>query len=418
MPKGQSAKPNCKRCSEEPNPYIPQDTLSSLYKEYYKESPETYSDKLLEITNDGLKRFIESEAPWNHLFDDEAREYSRSEDCEASVLSKLLFFNLFSIMRDFALDRESIVLNKRFDFETHCSGGEAKYGQFLPGGEGQQGEILSFHFDIMSNPNCARSSYRIGTMAKDNGAVPLSFRDVYHTIGNFAPLPWWIPNPPGFKAKYENLQAIHNGFAEWWDVLLLYLQQNMPKHSMSFRDYLILTCQFFYVDMDLCEKRTKEEEDACQRLRKLQTGKGWASEIDSGKFDWNTVDWEDLVSNLSSILGRMDDVDIPILSLMDAVPDSEKASYQGGFPRRWDAGFVRGPDFFLSSTKAVKKEKENKLARNDIWRTTWSSHRWHKDAGTEEVKETDQLIRRLIEARGRCIIGLLRGCKTLPSMKA
>ena len=69
---------------------------------------------------------------------------------------------------------------------------------------------------------------------------------LYHTIGNFTPVPW-----PIMKYGSINMQDIHKGLDERWDLFLKLCQSEwtyFKKYSIyiDFQSYIKLTCQEIY----------------------------------------------------------------------------------------------------------------------------------------------------------------------------
>lgn len=70
--------------------------------------------------------------------------------------------------------------------------------------------------------------------------------ELYHTIGNFTPVPW-----PIMKYGSINMQDIHKGLDERWDLFLKLCQSEwtyFKKYSIyiDFQSYIKLTCQEIY----------------------------------------------------------------------------------------------------------------------------------------------------------------------------
>lgn len=102
---------------------------------------------------------------------------------------------------------------------------------------------LLFHFDVMNNPNMANNVYSCGIFKKCSPDLRKKVKDIYHSIGNMAPVPW-------FKIKGDNyidIQGLHRSLDERWDLLLLVLKANWNLWNkgckLTFEQYMILTCQ-------------------------------------------------------------------------------------------------------------------------------------------------------------------------------
>lgn len=367
---------------------------------------------LSEAANDAVIKLISSDDPWLHHFEDpssknliEGCEF-KGEDCEASVLSKALFYYLLNIAREIGTISDRPSTNKPFSLlepsspeKCFCEKGEATYPK-----------DLRFHFDVMNTPNAFdgykfNSAWRIGVMAMKND-VALRFPSIRYTIGNFAPLPWWIT-----RTYYSNgLQGLHNGMSEWWDMLLLYLQWRMDEfkdEKMSFVDYIIFTCQFFYI-FSLAEIDDTAAETSNGGLSRKELFRrlfeGEYTEEDGSKREFTADDfcnelttdekgrtrWAEHVKAWSVALRKNAD-NLKVLSLMSVDSESKVLVL---------------PDCLKD---ADLQEKSSELFIDNYWKEEGHGLRDPKKVTLEEIHQTDKLISRLIEVRGRCIMGLLEG---------
>lgn len=307
------------------------------------------------IINAAYEKWLDDDR-WDYDFSEELTADPSDIHCEASYLSRKIFAELFKTMAPFCNNK-----NIEIDMKSIIAANDDN-------GNGRSillGDKSRISFDVMNNPdNNDGNSYYIGSIVKKVSErkeliapLTLDFSNRYHTIGNFAPTPWWVDN------SYSNgLQGVHNSTcAEWWDVFLLYLQKHMHKEIMSFRDYLILTCQFFYIYMP---------DDALMNdLHDVSSSKS-VSELCS-----SVSNWHDQIKTWSSMIPKNDE-DIGLIPLM-SIGQAE-----------------------LSPLSAWKTEWES-----DSW---WEEQRHHNKVVDEQtIKDADILICRLIEARGRCIMGLL-----------
>ena len=71
-----------------------------------------------------------------------------------------------------------------------------------------------FLFDVMNNPQNGQPY--------NNSDYNLLFEDIYHTIGNFAPVPKTIVT----KYYGPNLQLLHKDLNELWQWFLKFLKDN------------------------------------------------------------------------------------------------------------------------------------------------------------------------------------------------
>lgn len=137
-----------------------------------------------------------------------------------------------------------------------------------------------FLFDIMHNPNKPHQPYYLAERKNQN----LTFRSIYHTIGNFAPIPRTIIT----KYYGPNLQFIHKNLNELWCWFLKYMYENWDNwptkihEKISFKDYMILSCQHLYYK-SIFDKFYMENRD--KSLNKIN----WQKYVK----DWNEIIKED-----------------------------------------------------------------------------------------------------------------------------
>lgn len=220
--------------------------------------------------------------------------------------------------------------------------------------------------------------------------LELEFAKKRYTIGNFAPLPWWIT-----RTHYSNgLQGLHNGLSEWWDMLLFYLQWRMDEFAdkkMSFVDYIIFTCQFFYIEN--LSRAGKDKSLFKALYAGDMTAEEFCDKIENDKECQSDKPWTEHVRSWSKTLHRSKS--IRILSLM-SVGSKAKITALRDYPEE------------------VSPEKRNsKLFIEGYWNGEPGDFR---NISNEDeygdprnlIHQADELICRLIEVRGRCIMGLLK----------
>lgn len=184
-----------------------------VHKKYFRFEQE------LHAWQNACNSFINSgQDSWNYDFASN-HEYTRS-DSEQSVLSQLIFLTLYNHRKH----------------PRQC-GGQMADGISISIGENQ------FLFDVMHNPNRCQPRSQAAFLQKE-----LSFGNIYHTIGNFAPVPRTI-----VSHNYgPNLQLIHRALNEIWPWTLKFLRDNwcsFPTHvekTMSFCEYIQWSCQQMY----------------------------------------------------------------------------------------------------------------------------------------------------------------------------
>lgn len=171
---------------------------------------------------EGCNNFLNNADAWNYNFE---KEYSKG-DCEQSVLSQLIFIKLYKELGNI---ENAIMLE---DGISICvEKGKKKKG---------------FLFDVMNNPNSCQPHFQ--AECKNYNSGKMLFGEIYHTIGNFAPIPRTIIT----KYYGPNLQLIHRDLNELWPWLLKFLQDNWGEFPtkvyelMTFKEYMKYSCQQMY----------------------------------------------------------------------------------------------------------------------------------------------------------------------------
>ncbi len=183
-----------------------------------KRNPEWFVD-----LEQGLNRFLDNKGNWLYNFENENPQ-PKKQDIEARYLSQYFFSKLIQS------------IDKRFKVEIT----DSTYMYLICNGK----ETI-FHFDVMNNP---KESHVFGkTIKKESSDEWEKWRnELYHTIGNFTPVPW-----PIMKYGSINMQDIHKGLDERWDLFLKLCQSGwtyFEKYSIyiDFQSYIKLTCQEIY----------------------------------------------------------------------------------------------------------------------------------------------------------------------------
>ena len=145
---------------------------------------------------EGCINFLNNADAWNYNFE---KEYSK-RDCEQSVLSQLIFIKLYKELGNI----ENAIMLK--DGISIC----VKKGK----------KEKSFLFDVMNNPNSCQPHFQAECKNYNNGKM--LFGEIYHTIGNFAPIPRTV------VTRYfgPSLQGIHLNLNELWPWFLKFLKDN------------------------------------------------------------------------------------------------------------------------------------------------------------------------------------------------
>ncbi len=158
--------------------------------------------------------------------------WKKNFDTEADALSRDIFANLFKKMSDGRLSESASIDQKSINIKL-AGGTVNKY----------------FTFDVMNNPNHAQphdqAVYKEYLPDKN---AHMAFYDLYHTIGNFAPIPRTIIS----KNFGPNLQMIHRYLNELWPWNLKFMKDNWKEFPtsvnelLSFEEYMTYTCQKMY----------------------------------------------------------------------------------------------------------------------------------------------------------------------------
>lgn len=369
--------------------FITQKAIDSIKKTTRGQNQLTEIEKL---TLQGLEAYIADKHSWAHNFADpsngnclESRQYAaKGEGTEASILSKSVFYCLLIIMKkhgliDYSIPAEHLDINIFQDRSAAYCGGSL------------------FYFDVMNNSNAVKEngdleSYsRIGTMALIMNA-PLTFSLRRYMIGNFAPIPWWIEN----SRNGCNLQLLHNDLSEWWDMLLLYLQWRMDEFagaSMSFVDYIIFTCQFFYIEN--FSKMGSDRELFADLFAGNITANTFCNRIGKKRRKDETPWTEHVIKWSKQMKGWSKNKELRILSLMDPPLGSDEKTLDSDGPRALEP-----------IDPATKRTGEG--FKEEYWHQDGKCLRDIEKFTPKQIRKTDKLISRLIEVRGRCIMELLR----------
>ena len=118
---------------------------------------------------------------------------------------------------------------------------------------------MIFHFDIMNNPSVSNNVYSCGLFKGCDKNLRQDVLNIYHTIGNMAPIPWFKST----DTSYIDGQGLHKSLDERWDLFLQILKDNWNKWNkecadLTFENYMILTCQ------QVCYEEIYEISAACR----------------------------------------------------------------------------------------------------------------------------------------------------------
>lgn len=215
------------------------------YKRYRLERPD-WEEGYTEFIN------LTNPSPWEYDFQING-ENSKS-DYESSFLSLLVFSKLFTRTQN---DEKKLKIELYTDYYSINVEKEGKSIQFL--------------FDVMNNP---KKGHQPHTRAIKSEYIKeteeLNFNKIYHTIGNFAP----IPRTVIAGKKGPKLQFIHNNLNESWTLFLKYLRDNWKIYPteihdfFSFEKYMQYSCQHMYYKklFDSLYKKQSETPNNWNRL--------------------------------------------------------------------------------------------------------------------------------------------------------
>lgn len=243
-----------------------------------------YSSKI--DSENGYKKYLETKK-WDYNFEN---EYTTS-DWEQSLLSRMIFMNLF----EFA--NESYKCSIRDNISITIESNEKK---------------VDFLFDVMHNPNENKQPYN---QAHLNGINNLLFEGIYHTIGNFAPVPRTIVS----KFYGPNLQMIHLYLNELWPWFLKYLKDNWIEwptkvhEFMSFKEYIKCSCQHLYYKKIFDDFYGKYNSNYLNKVKWKEVIKKWNKQIDEDNFDDSLISFNDLFAE-----NNIEEIDKQINFLIEA----------------------------------------------------------------------------------------------------
>lgn len=190
--------------------------------------------KWMKILDECVVKYVKNYG-WSYDLSNENKQ-PKGQDCEARYLSQFIFKFLLEA-------NDGVLLHTTWD----------RYAML----ELDKNSKIRVHFDVMNNP---KTCHKFSASMKDKDCKHwLWWKDNYHVIGNFAPIPW----PKNWK---PNNQLKHYQLDERWDEFLRYMRGEWKKwyddEEFSFERYMILTCQHLYY------------EDIFDDLKKMLEGKG------------------------------------------------------------------------------------------------------------------------------------------------
>lgn len=210
---------------------------------------------------------------WDYVFDG---EYTTS-DKEQSLLCRTIFTNIIPLISNFDSEvypRDEISILIKND----------------------SGLSKTFLFDVMHNPKKRKQPYaQANYLSIDIDEV--NFIDIYHTIGNFAPIPRTV------VTRYfgPRLQGIHLNLNELWPWFLKFLKDNWEdfptkvSELISFNEYMNLSCQHLYFESVFTGFYDEYKETDLSNIDWLSLINSWNEEIDGERFDNKLISFNTLL---------------------------------------------------------------------------------------------------------------------------
>lgn len=169
----------------------------------------------------GLNKYLDAKN-WLYDFKNENLQ-PKKQDIEARYLSQYFFCKLIE------------TIDSNFSVEIT----DSTYMYLV-----KNKQKIIFHFDVMNNPKEAHAFGK--NVKKICKAEWDEWNQIYHTIGNFTPVPW-----PNLQYGNINMQDIHKALDERWDLFLKVCQNEwsiFEEHGIyiDFQMYMKLTCQHIY----------------------------------------------------------------------------------------------------------------------------------------------------------------------------
>lgn len=175
----------------------------------------------------GYSEYLKSIKPWNYNFEKGEDKYLENTHYEQSILSQLIFIEIFK--------------SQKLSAEIFKCGSSIKVNKDTV--------EKTFLFDVMHNPKSGCQPCQQAILNNYNGGK-MNFENIYHCVGNFAPIPRTIIS----KNYGPRLQQIHEYLNELWPCLLKFMQDNwmcFPTdiyELMSFKEYMKYSCQQMYYE--------------------------------------------------------------------------------------------------------------------------------------------------------------------------
>ena len=259
----------------------------NIRQPYCEHTPYQSYKKSQQPWEQGYEGYIKKNQ-WFYNFENE----DTVSDCEQSFLSQMIFGNLLKSQGyfDFTVDRRTIFVYR------------------------SDNEKIKFYFDVMNNPKGDHELGRKAKAKKDCEEIWVKWYNIYHTIGNFTPIPWPLIPCPNNPQNTFNLQKKHNWLNERWDKMLKYCRENWDTWDknvidISFDEYIKRTCQHLYFE-DIFVDFKKEYGNKLDKI----TSEEWEELVRS----WNDKIDEDKCKEILTFEGDIKEIADKIVFLIEA----------------------------------------------------------------------------------------------------
>lgn len=178
-----------------------------------------FDDEISQTWNEGYRNFLFSDQPYLYDFSHEETNH----DYECSYLSIVIFWNLAQKKEKYK--KSDIIIDQK-----EYRGGRTKYDS--------KGEGNWYYYDVMHNATVDKNRKgKLATKLGEKSVIRLQWEKVYHTIGNFSPVPY---------AKNRQINFIHHDMNEWWEPTLKFMKDYWGDWEISFDEYIKMTIQQMY----------------------------------------------------------------------------------------------------------------------------------------------------------------------------
>lgn len=263
----------------------------------YKNKRGQKGSEYYKAVNDGIRKFIEEyEKPKNatvEITEDEPR--NAGVDVECCYLCHGIWAR---------------IMGNKYYGEGKC--GSSNLFNWCKNNNADNCSII-FHLDIMHNPKIDEKNNKSSCgIAKDvNKEKRKEWEEIYHSIGNMSPIPWFET----IGGNNINLQSLHSALDERWDLFLKVLKDNWnvwyreEDRIMTFEEYMIITCQHVYYEGVLEELKKNQnylnENDLNKCEEEIKSGKKELISFDKMAKDEIADKIADKIIDLITVRGRI-----------------------------------------------------------------------------------------------------------------